>query len=351
MKHSKLVLSHLSVLVVIVLFSLGLPTSALSQSSKFDSTYVKELPGYWSARAFSSYRYQHFRLTHQNMKTSDITNSIQYFQPEELNAGLGIAYKFLVLDAGISLVKSDAYENNKIILRGNLIYDKAIFGMSFQRYKGMEMKKNFYYGEEEYVREDISFTNAVLSFDYAFNNRRLSLKSAYTGDRIQLKSAGSLIAGARFSYEQINADSSIVPFQLQHFFERISLLRERNAYSGGLTIGYAYNLVIAKGLFFYNNVSPNVGIIVGTQEVGDRETNTGGYFNFSLSVQSVLGYTRERSYITIAYEDRLSRHQVDMHNFLNFRSGRIKLVLGYRFGSSIKILDDIDEKIIPKLNE
>ena len=100
---------------------------------------------------------------------------------------------------------------------------------------------------------------------YVFNHRRFSYPAAYAQSTVQRLSAGSFILGLRYDHHKILFDHRQLPASLLYTPQGESVLFDAmkigtiNYYNAGISLGYAYNWVIARNLLFNVSLMPAIG--------------------------------------------------------------------------------------------
>jgi len=303
-----------------------------------DTNYVQLVPGFWSIRAFGSYKFHNVQFKNS---TGDF---VKYSYPNSWYTGLGFAYKFIIVDAGISLSEYEDEGIDKFNLSGNLVLDNDYITAVFMKHQGLQQTSSLQ--EVSVLRPDVSTTMASLQYTHVVNGERLSWRSSFTGDQIQRRSTASILWGAYFTWDKLDADSSVIPLSAEYDFAEF-IPYNFQSYSLGAKLGAAFNLVIAKGLLWQNSLNPGVGIAYQLNEDTNALLVKEFYPEMHLSALSAISYINNKWYTTFSYENDVFLSRLANESNYQYRYGQVKLTLGYRFGGKMPIISDLEEIIIP----
>ena len=267
----------------------------------FDSLYIKSYPELITARIYLSQKATSLALT-DNAESLDLD-----YQPNtSLNFGIGATVKSFTLNLayGFRILNPEEGQGKTryLDLQSHIYTRKLVIDVFGQFYKGMYLentrliKSN--YPDPYYVRPDIYEQIFGLSGLYVFNNKKFSYRSSLIQNERQLKSSGSFLAGAEGYYGLVNADSALVPsfisdsiFMEMKGYEKIGFLK------AGPTIGYAYNLVVAKKLFVMVSFAVNYGLGYNSAYHPDKGTRTDFQGDFGAFGRFAFGYNDNNWYL------------------------------------------------------
>jgi hypothetical protein len=190
-----------------------------------------------------------------------------------------------------------------------------------------------YTKDQDYQRPDISSANIGISVNYIFNNSRFSYRAAFNDTERQRKSAGSLIAGGSIISYRTEADSSIVPREIDpKFFLKSRDISKTGVLAFNANIGYAYSLVFLRNGIFTLSYILGTGIQDNTfgREI-DSEINR-WRFSMNHSGRIGIGYRFNRYYLRIGII-RSTQYTNLKYNDLGIGNGTnfMQISLGKRF--------------------
>ena len=139
---------------------------------------------------------------------------------------------------------------------------------------------------------------------YVFNHRRFSYPAAYAQSTVQRLSAGSFILGLRYDHHQIYFDHRKLPNSLLYTSQGASALFDAmkigtiNYYNAGISLGYAYNWVIARNLLFNISLMPALGYKKTKGVPWDKKVllNDVRTFNIDFTSRAALVWNNTRFY-------------------------------------------------------
>jgi|SRR5690554_2384694 len=265
-----------------------------SSEVDYDSLYIESYVNLITSRIYLSQKSTNLSLTDNQESIS-----LDYMPNTTLNFGVGATVKSFTLNLayGFKILNPDEGQGKTryLDLQSHIYTRKYVIDFFGQFYKGMYLENsqelNKSYLDSYYVRPDIYEQIFGLSVLYIFNNRKFSYRSSLIQNERQLRSAGSFLVGAEGYYGLVNADSALVPYFLgdsdfveMKGYERLGFLKI------GPTIGYAYNLIIAKKFFAMASLTANYGM--GYNSAYHPETGTRKDFqgDFGAFVRFAFGY-------------------------------------------------------------
>lgn len=270
-------------------------------SSDFDSLYIKSFTELITARLYLSQK-----ATSLVLKDNNESLRLNYEPNTSLNFGVGVTVKSFTLNLGYGFRLLNPEEGKGktryLDLQSHVYTRKLVIDFFGQFYKGMYLENTRLikpnYPDPYYVRPDIYEQIFGLSGLYVFNNKKFSYRSSLIQDERQLKSSGSFLAGGEGYYGLVNADSALVPsfisdsaFVEMKGYERIGFLK------AGPTVGYAYNLVIAKKFFVMASLTVNYGIGFNSAYHPEKGRTTDFQGDFGAFGRFAFGYNDDNWYL------------------------------------------------------
>lgn len=273
-------------------------------SIDFDTLYIESYPELITTRIYLSQKATSLALT-DNQESIDLD-----YQPNtSLNFGIGATVKSFTLNLayGFRILNPEEGQGKTryLDLQSHIYTRKLVIDFFGQFYKGMYLENTRIikpnYRDPYYVRPDIYEQIFGISGLYVFNNKKFSYRSSLIQNERQLKSSGSFLAGAEAYYGLVNADSALVPafiddsvFVEMKGYEKIGFLK------AGPSIGYAYNLVIAKKFFAMVSLTVNYGIGYNSAFHPDKGTRTDFQGDFGAFGRFALGYNDKNWYLGLS---------------------------------------------------
>jgi len=206
------------------------------------------------------------KVTHHD----GVTNRDIIYTPNEIaNIGIGIGYKWIGLDIVFSSPSKDDHvfgTTKRFDLQSSIYMHKFVIDAAYQRYKGYynsnpaSYDSNFDKNNPIYpIRPDVKTKSLSLSGLYIFNHNKFSHRHAFTFNEIQKRSMGSFLAGAYFNTYTLNADSTLIPYQLKNEVDTTADFRGTKYVNFGVAVGYAYNLILIKRLYISGSLALGIG--------------------------------------------------------------------------------------------
>jgi hypothetical protein len=223
------------------------------------------------------------------------------------NTNLGIGFNFKGVGLGVSFGRPlsqssiDKYGlTNRFDLQASL-YGKRL-GMDgfLQWYKGYYMANpNDFIDWDKphfpHVRDLEIFSIGGNGF-YLFNREKFSYKAAYLRNEIQKRSAGSFSAGFFFYHDMVRSDNGFLPAELPDSIRIDFDLKEFDATSVGLSVGYQHTFVIDGNFFINFQFTPGIGyrrLAARTLDGGSGIINKAAW---QVLGRMALGYEFEKFY-------------------------------------------------------
>jgi uncharacterized protein DUF4421 len=326
-----------------IVFLIGLCDIAQAQVFGFtdpphvDTNYVKATWDTWSFRVFTSRKTQQFSIRSKETQTR-----MRYIPDKIWVVGVGMAYKFVLLDAGIAIpIKGESTKRFDANL--SFKFNDDVITLGYRRYKGFNPQDNL--GQQYGFRADVR--SQVLGIDYyhSFNKSNASFRDLASGMQVQKKSAGSFVLGGYWSWDQIKADSSLIPKNLDELFNDDAKFNFSSQISVGVLGGYAYSLVLPANMFFFASVLPGIGINTG--EIKAVSTYNPPIFpTGKINIRAAIGYLgKGKVYVILSGTSDKTFTNWKSKNLYSYSFFQLKLAVGYRFSSEIAFLEKTANRI------
>ncbi len=255
------------------------------------------------------------------------------------NLGFGFNYKKFGLGIAFGLPRSEDRDRvygktQRFDVQGSMYGKKFGADGFFQAYKG-------YYNSNP--KDFVDWTNdafpqlntmRVLSVGlaafYVFNSDRYSYRAAFVRDEMQKESAGSFLLGIFGNFDESRTDSGFVPEEFPEDLRREIDVKEFQNLAMGISVGYAYNLIIKRRFIFGMALLPGFGYQrVTVKELNDnvkKEDQPAG----QLLTRIGLGYEHPSFYLGLTGSVNLRSINLDPYDF-NLATTQFRFVLGKRF--------------------
>ncbi len=299
-----------------------------------DSTYIKDYSNKLLLRVYTITKFNSLSIEN---KAQDL--ELILLPNGNTNLGLGFNYKKIGLGIAFGLPPSDENQRKygktqRLDLQGSMYNRKIGADGFFQAYKG-------YYNSnpEDFVDWTSDFfpqignmkilSAGVIGF-YLFNAHKYSYRAAFVRDEIQTKSAGSFLLGVFGNYDEATTDNGFVPSE---FPDEVSKGFNIKAFSNvalGVSVGYAYNLVVKDKFVLGAAVIPGFGY----QHVSTRNLENKVESNDQPAAQILnrlaLGYEHRLFFINLT--GSLNYRTIDLKPYdFNLSTGQLRFIIGKRF--------------------
>ncbi|MBD81689.1 MAG: hypothetical protein CL840_22430 [Crocinitomicaceae bacterium] len=272
--------------------------NAASRSYSYhDSTFILDLTQKLTLKVLLVSRLNEYSITDTsgNISTNFVPN-------EALSVGLGFNYKFIGFSAAfipIASKSSDDYgKTQRLDLQTHILTRKIGADLRFSYYKGFyvnnayALNPNLVEGQT-FKRPDITTTDVSANLFYVFNSKEFSFRSLFTQNEWQKKTAGSFYAGSRFSYFSISGDTILAPLDIYDSISSYQFPTHINAFSLGVSGGYAYTLVFAKHFFVSGAIAPIFNLVNNSSNsLGNNSPDQIGRIGFTFRAGTGFNSTR-----------------------------------------------------------
>jgi hypothetical protein len=277
------------------------------------------------------------KINSLELKVPDGTISLQ---PNGTGSiGLGFNYKWLGFgfSVGFPASKQSIEEKGQT---GRFDMQLSYFGKRLaadgfiQQYKGYYMANpsDFIPWDNEYypTARDLWVFSLGGSVHYIFNSDKLSVKAAYLRNQVQKKSAGSFAAGLFLYKDKVGSEQGFIPPALPIALRQSVDLKEFDAFTIGVSVGYIYTFVLRSNFFLNISGFPGIGFRrfdLETMENNHRSINTLGV---QLIARSAVGYEFKHFYMGLTMSVILRNFSYNVSE-VNLGTGQVRLTFGKRF--------------------
>lgn len=295
--------------------------------------YIEEYPEKFYIRPVFTLRNLSLELATRNNK-----NKINY-RPNG-NGYLGVGVYIFDIGAGVSFKLPESKKSNDRFGKTDFFdFQSNIYGkkwgadLSLQQYEGFyinnpsehfpEWQKNDPYPQ----RADLAVKKLTFNIFYVENHKKFSYRSAYNQADRQRKSGGSFYFGTKFLYQDISADTSLIPYNSRQGFD-LDDLKRVNFYSLALLPGYTHTFTYK---YFYLNISFAVGPAYQVSFYnGDNQQLQDRQVTYAVNGRAAIGYNSPRWIGGISFVNHSSNFKTEDLQ-ISGETGNIRVFLGYRF--------------------
>ncbi|MEJ2006022.1 MAG: DUF4421 domain-containing protein [Cyclobacteriaceae bacterium] len=310
---------------ILVLMLLLLNNVFGQQKDSHDTAYYETYPELVTLRTYYSKKFTGF-----NVDFPQLGGTVLKYAPNTTNnLGVGATYRWATLNLayGFGFMNPDQGRGNTryLDLQTHQYFGKWNIDAFGQFYRGYYLRSPELPDYEKYLRPDLDVYEFGLAFQRVFNHEKLSFRAAFLNNEYQKRSAGSFLLGGNMFTGKLDADSTLVPSELDadpgNDYRKLRFLKV------GVNAGYVYHLVINKNWFAVASIT--ISLNTGTYRLDApesffRET----YFSGDLGSRIAIGYNSERFTFSTFYVDQRVQVTGDYRNILN--TGNFRFVIAYR---------------------
>ncbi len=301
----------------------------------YDSTYYDKLQNLITVRTFLSSKFSDFTIN-----DNAIDQSLIYNSKPKTALGIGFSYKWLSINIGLGLKNSAGSSQgntNRFDLQTQIYLRKLTLNLYSSIYNGFYLSNSQQFLNtnlgEDYHRNDIKDMTFGFSTYYVFNSSKYSNKATFIQNEWQKKTAGSFVAGGNIFYNQINGDSSLIPYQNNYPNFFTGIYYSKSSYLGiGSNVGYTFTLILLENWFFDFTILGGITIGNSTIYLDNNEKKSSAGLGLNLSNRFGMGYNSKLFYVGINYTNIQSNTSLPIPKMgYGFGLGRIKFIFAYRF--------------------
>lgn len=307
-----------------------------NQDSLKPNSYYDAMPNYLTARFLIFEKYADF-----NINDNDLNSTIQYNSSPWPSVGIGAGYRWLgvSLSAGLKDPADTVYgKKHRIDFQTSFYLRRLTINIYSGIYSGYYLEnpnteiKNWPEGKY-YTRSDIKTTTFGVNCFYVFNSEKYSNKATFVQNEWQKKSAGSFIAGGTILLNKVQADSSLIPANLntEGFFKDADVTHYVHSYVGS-EAGYTFTMVLKKRLFFNFSIMGGLGVGKTVMTPINSPELSEVKMNVTLHNSAGLGYNSQRFFAGFSYANIITSTPSPIEETsMGHVTGRFQLVAAYRF--------------------
>ncbi len=312
----------------------------LEKKALKDSNYVEANSGQLGIYGYAINKYNNFEFK----GTRPENDTFIHYKPNgSLNLGIGISYKWLGLGLAYKFYfinKDDDLkgETRSLDLQLNIFTYRLLLEGKLQIYKGFYWSNpsayisNWNEKDSLLVRPDIISVVLDHSGIYTLNYDKLSLRAAYQFTERQKKSAGSILLGYNISIYGVSADSSLIPHYLNNQNLKLFDACNINSISLGISLGYAYTLIIRK--FYFISGFLMLGGNSQSFTIYDKdkhELENDFVITSNIKFRFSVGFNRANTFYGMVYYSDTFLIEGKKNVKYNYQYGHFRLYYGRRF--------------------
>ncbi len=295
-----------------------------------DTNYIRDYSDELALYLLSQLKLNNFGVWDRNNN-----NSITYTPENRGFIGLGMSYKWLGLELAFNVDPLNRQDEDPIFFdfQASAFTRKDFIEATLQyyyQYRINDYSSDIPVANQEYNRNDIRTINLGLQFYHVFSYDKFSLRAPFLMTQLQKKSAGSVIGGANFYMFIMDADSTIIPPELNMEFHPQLQLQDLNAIGLSTNWGYIHTFSWWKKFFLTLSAMPGISL-----NAGDYFTNTrtliDPHLAFSFKTMNAVGYNSRRFFTGFRFIGDLNFMRVEPKLHTLISRGRLKFYIGWRF--------------------
>jgi hypothetical protein len=284
----------------------------------------------WSVRLFGDIRAQGFKLSNDNATLKYIPNNL-------FGVGVGIATRKLILDIAFNLKDENTENTDRFDFRGGFIFNKNVIDFYFQIYDGFNVENSI--NNTTVFREDIKSSAGGIDYLYLFNAGEYNQTLLRSGLKSQKQNIFSFGIGGFLVYNQISADSSIIPMELEPYFNEQARITNLTNYGIGVLGGLVSLYKLPSNFYIGITAKAGIGLTIKNAETETSSYNPSNPMLYKLNGSVLFGHKWNRFYTNISLGVSTNMSNLDFGNNGAFTLVRGKLALGYRIKGNKKSLN------------
>jgi len=315
-----------------LLFSQQDSTGNMNKPDPVDTTWFTDLSNQFVLRVYSLYKTNNVDVSNDSLR-------VKYRPNGAVSLGIGFNYKGLGLGVSfgvpLSQERKEKYGNTKRFDVQFSLYSKRI-GMDgfFQAYRG------YYIGNPQEIDEwdheyfpalpDMRVLTLGFNMFYIFNNKKFSYKSAFVRNQVQNKSAGTITAGLFGNYDAVMTNNGFIPVAYPDSIAGKFDLKEFQAITIGLSVGYMYNFVISPRFFI--NLAAVPGLGYRHYEIKDlhSKSQADNKIAFHLLARAAIAYDHTNWFLNFTASFNFRNYNYKSYD-IEMSTEQLRLTFGWRF--------------------
>jgi len=317
------------------------------KKSKLNLNYIQLLTDRWNIGLDIERRVNEFQIV--NFKTSG--NPLNYQSNNTNVIILSTNYKWLFVRLGLLKFNTEVDKKGatKQFQLGFMLAGRRFITQGlFQNFNGFYLSNaNSFLPDydnqpnNQFIRPDIQNTRLSAGIMYNTNSKRFSYRAAVGGSEIQKKRAGAFLVAMNFTANNVfsSSNKTIISDDFQPFFEsnnsqylNYNRFTKQESITLGLSLGYAYTLVIKQKFFLSAMILPSFASQTGRYK--DDLNVTRKYPSSIIQMNEgrvVFGYNYNHHFTSIQFQTVNYTNQIELVPTLNSQYTMFRISYGYRF--------------------
>ena len=306
----------------------------LQSTQSQDSTYIYDYSDKLILRIYTINKFNSLSIKNKTTK-----QELKFLPNGSTNIGIGYNYKKFGIGIAFGLPPSSENERKfgktkRFDLQASMYGRKIGADGFFQKYKGYYNSNpdDFFDWTSDVLPQLNSMTllSAGLSSFYVFNYEKYSYRAAFVRDELQKKSAGSFLLGVFGIYDDGTTEDGFIPNEFPDNIETDFDIKKFKNLAIGISVGYAYNLVITEKILFGAAVIPGFGY--QRVSIRDIENNVESDDQPAgqLLARFALGYEHRLFFLNFTGSVNFRTIDLSPHDF-NLSTEQFRFIIGKRF--------------------
>lgn len=171
-----------------------------------------------------------------------------------------------------------------------------------------------------------------LSALYMFNNRHFSWPAAFGANAVQRRSCGSWSLGFQYNHQRINFNEEELPDYLVGKIDSTLLFTRVNYNDYSVNVGYNYNWVLGRNVFFAVSMIPSVGYRRSNITEADerKQHSILNSISTDLNFRMSLFWNNTKLFSGVILETHTYSYRKDKFGLTN-TYGTLKAIFGFNF--------------------
>ncbi|NRD19800.1 DUF4421 family protein [Winogradskyella eckloniae] len=281
----------------------------------------------YSLRLFTNFKANKFSIHNDDYKARFVPNNRH-------GLGIGVANRKIILDVAFNVKNTNKEDTKKFDLQGTTIIKNRHFSNIYvQTYKGFTAKNNF--DEAFEFNSDLRSISFGLNYLYTFDDIEFSyalLKAGLAEKRNEnIFITGGL--GLFTGFDYFSSDTGLLTEDTSPYFNDEANIRRFQGVTLGVLAGFISYFKLPENITATINLMPGMGMMYKKLTVEGKSYTPSNAMLYKLDFMVGLGYSFDRYYISLTYNNGLYTTDFDYDNKYRLNLTNAKLAIGYRFRS------------------
>jgi hypothetical protein len=182
------------------------------------------------------------------------------------------------------------------------------------------------------VRPDLRNFTYLASLNYVFNHRRYSQMAALWQLDRQKRSRGTVVAGLSVFLNRLNADSLLLPNNLEGEFKFPTDFTSSTSRNLGFNVGYLHTFVVKQKFFLHLGLVPAAVWQKKSYYLDGREVLTRQSVEMVNETRLALGYNGIKNYAGVSFTNYYFSENLfqDQYSYLDYSYTFLRFFYGFR---------------------